>query len=58
MYDYNLMVKSLMENDNMSDDEAVEFIDYNTVRSLPYAGEHAPIIMYPFKEGEWNEIYH
>ena len=52
------MVKSLMENDNMSDDEAVEFIDYNTVRSLPYAGKHAPIIMYPFKEGEWNEIYH
>ena len=25
--------------------EAVEFIDYNTIRVIPYAGEYAPIIM-------------
>lgn len=29
----------------MSFDEAMEWIDYNTIRSLPYAGSGAPIII-------------
>ena len=45
VYDYELMVISLMEEDGITEDEAVDFIDYNTIRSLPYAGEYAPIIM-------------
>lgn len=31
-------------------DEAVEFIEFNTVRALPYFGEAAPIIMTMLKD--------
>lgn len=30
--------------------EAVEFIDYNTIRAIPYAGKYAPIIMEKLEE--------
>lgn len=26
-------------------DDAVEFIEYNTIRACPYMGERAPIVM-------------
>jgi hypothetical protein len=52
IYDYNKMVAHLMETDGMSELEAVEFIDYNTLRAIPYAGEHAPIVMCPIEEAE------
>ena len=29
-----------------SEYEAIEFIEYNTLRALPYFGDMAPIIMY------------
>ena len=45
VYDYSKMIESLMEQDKMTYLEAVEFIDYNTIRVIPYAGEYAPIIM-------------
>lgn len=45
VYDYSKMIESLMEQDKMTYLEAVEFIDYNTIRAIPYAGEYAPIIM-------------
>ena len=45
VYDYDDMVRTLSEQDHMTEEEAIEFIDYNTMRALPYAGEHAPIIM-------------
>lgn len=44
MYDYDLMIEHLVETDGMDNDEAIEFIDYNTIRSLPYY-ENAPIIV-------------
>ena len=46
VYDYDKMIKYLMDRDGMTDIEAVEFIDYNTIRSLSYAGDRAPIIMH------------
>lgn len=45
IYDYELMIRHLIENDDMDDEEAVDFLSYNTIRSLSYAGEHSPIIM-------------
>lgn len=45
VYDYNFMVASLVA-DGMTADEAVEFIDYNTLRALPYMGPKAPVILY------------
>lgn len=45
VYDYDLMVMSLCKHDNMSVEEAAEFISYNTIRALPYAGPNCPIIL-------------
>ena len=47
IYDFEKMVDWLIEEADMSDDEAVEWIEYNTIRALPYMGSDAPIIMYP-----------
>lgn len=47
VYDYEKMIDYLMWKENWSDNEAVEFIEYNTIRALPYMGEKAPIIVYP-----------
>lgn len=47
IYDYEKMIKWLMKEEGWTDDEAVEWIEYNTIRALPYFGEGAPIVMYP-----------
>lgn len=49
IYDFELMVEHLMNADGMEYDEAVEFIEYNTIRAIPYAGEGAPIVLYNLK---------
>ena len=36
VYDYDLMVKCLMDQDGMEEVDAMDWIDYNTIRSLPY----------------------
>lgn len=46
IYDFDLMVEWLCKYDDMSITEAIEWIEYNTVRSLPYIGEKSPIILY------------
>lgn len=43
--DYDRMIAELMETDNITEEEAIDFIDYNTIRSLPYYGEYAPIVL-------------
>ena len=50
VYDYEKMIQWLIEKDKMTAEEAIEWIDYNTIRALPYFGENAPIIMYPLYE--------
>ena len=45
IYDYEKMAKCLMETDGMDYEEAMEFIDYNTIRALPYMGKKRPIIL-------------
>lgn len=46
VYDYDSMVIELMEDDGISEEEAIDWIEYNTLRALPYAGEMAPIVIY------------
>ena len=46
IYDFDKMVKYLVDRDEMTDIEAIEFIEYNTIRASPYVSEKAPIIMY------------
>ena len=50
VYDFWKMVDYLMEHDGMEMMEAVEFIEYNAVRALPYAGDGAPIIITMLKD--------
>lgn len=45
IYDFEKMVDCLVEKDKMERDEAIEFIEYNTIRAIPYAGSMAPIIL-------------
>lgn len=49
VYDYDKMVEELMRDEEWDYEDAVEWIDYNTIRALPYAGENGPIIMYPIQ---------
>lgn len=46
IYDYEKMIEFLMETDGMTYDEAMEFIDYNTIRAIPYM-PNGPIILMP-----------
>ena len=46
VYDFDLMIQWLMENEEMDEFEAVEWIEYNTLRALPYMGEDAPIVIH------------
>lgn len=47
-YSYEKMVQCLMEEDKMEEEDAMEFIDYNTIRALPYASSMGvrPIVVY------------
>lgn len=47
VYDFDKMVDWLMETEGWTSDDAIEWIEYNTIRSLPYMGPKAPIVMYP-----------
>ena len=44
VYSYDKIVEKLM-NDGMSEDEAIEYIEFNIVRSVQYMGSKSPIIV-------------
>ena len=46
IYDYNKMIDYLIEYDNMSYEDAIDFINYDTIKSLGYISDNKPIIMY------------
>ena len=50
VYDFDKMVAWLVETEGFTAEEAIEWIEYNTIRALPYMGEEAPIIMYPLED--------
>ena len=47
IYDYNLMISAAMEEEMWDVDEAIEWIEFNTLRSIPYMGQYRPIISMP-----------
>lgn len=49
VYDYDKMVAWLVETEGFTEEEAIDWIDYNTIRALPYFGDKAPLIMYPLQ---------
>ena len=50
VYCYESMVNELMQDDTLSEQDAIDWIEYNTLRSIPYAGEMAPIVIFTIKE--------
>lgn len=47
VYSFELMIKELMQDDNMSEVDATEFIDYNTIRALNYIeADVRPVIVH------------
>lgn len=50
IYSFEQMVLELMQDEGWTYEEAVEWINYNTIRSLPYVGEKRPLIVYTDKE--------
>lgn len=50
VYDYEKMIEWLVTEQEFTEEDAVEWIGYNTIRALPYFGEDAPIIMFPLVE--------
>lgn len=47
VYDFDKMVDWLMTTQGYSQEEAIEWIEYNTIRALPYMGPDSPVILYP-----------
>lgn len=45
VYSYKKIVLALVEYYNFSIDGAYSWIEYNTIRSLPYMGPYKPIIL-------------
>ena len=43
IYDIDKMIKILVERDTMSEDDAYEFLEYNTLNA--YVGDKTPIFM-------------
>ena len=50
VYDFDKMVQWLVETQGFTVEEAVEWIEYNTIRALDYAGPEAPVIVYTLQE--------
>ena len=46
VYEYDKMIRFLIENEGFTSDEATEWIECNTIPSLSYLGPGAPIIMH------------
>ena len=44
VYDFNKMVKEIMDDEGWTEEEAIDWVDYNTVRALSYMGDKSPII--------------
>jgi hypothetical protein len=47
IYDYDLMIVAAMEEENWDAEGAIEWIEYNTLRSIPYMGYTHPIVSLP-----------
>lgn len=45
IYDYDLMIESLMEHGDMTYEEAIDWVD-GIIRFIPVMGNKSPIIMY------------
>lgn len=52
VYEYDKMVEYLMEKQNWTDLEAIEWIETNVIPSIGYMNPNPPVILYRFEENE------
>ena len=45
IYDLHCMIDEYMQDNNCSYDEAIEWIEYNTLRALPYINGNMPLVV-------------
>ena len=50
VYSYDKMIEHIMLKEGWTFEESVEWIEYNTIRALPYTGPNAPIVVYDVPE--------
>jgi replication-associated recombination protein RarA len=50
VYNFSLMVNQLMNDNNMSEEDAIEYLNTNTIPSMDDMGDRAPIIVYDLFE--------
>ena len=50
VYSYDKMIEYIMLKEGWTFEEAMEWIDYNTIRALPYGGPNPPIVVYDVPE--------
>lgn len=50
IYSYDKLIESMMKVNEWTYEEAVEWTDYNTLRSLPYMKPCEPIIMFDLEK--------
>ena len=46
IYSFERMVQEYMSDNDCDEIDAIEWIEYNTIRALPYARDKAPVIVY------------
>ena len=46
IYSFDKLIQVLTSNDDMTEEDAVDWIDFNIVRSIPYWGKMHPIMFY------------
>ncbi len=46
VYSYDRLISSLVDKQHMSEEEAIEWLDYNTMRAIDYMGPQAPIVVH------------
>lgn len=45
VYSYDKLAEALCEANRWSREDAIDWIEFNTIRSLPYIGARAPVVM-------------
>jgi hypothetical protein len=45
-YSYEGLVSSFMKHESMDFEAATEWVEFNTLRTLPYMGNQAPVVVY------------
>lgn len=55
IYSYEKLAEMLILHDEMTYEDAIEWLDYNTVRTIPYMGEFQPVMLmeFPDCDDEW-----